>query len=137
MDWLQGKAAMIGLIVAIIAVNSFTIWFVLQPKKTLLPKYTLLPPEPAERLLSNVAGVYETGAASGDRHLEISKDGAVQRFKFGPEPVRAPTVKQSFTVQAAEAQGKPALLTSRKALITIKDPLTVILYGDTYKRVQR
>ena len=40
-------------------------------------------------------------------------------------------------MQAADAQGKPALLTSRKALITIKDPLTVVLYGDKYQRVNR
>ena len=133
--WLQGKAAMVMFIVAIIVVNSFTIWFVTRPKRTLLPKYTLLPAEPAARLLADVAGAYETGASTGDRRIEIDKTGAVQRYKFGPE--RAPTVKQNFTVQAADAQGKPALLTSRKALITIKDPLTVVLYGDKYQRVNR
>lgn len=133
--WLHGKAMMILLALAIVAVNAFTIWFVTRPKKTLLPKYTLLAPEPAARLLTEVAGVYETGPTTGDRRIEIAKDGNVQRFKFGPE--RAPTVKQAFTVQGADAQGKPALLTSRKALITVKDQLTVVLYGDTYKRVSR
>jgi hypothetical protein len=133
--WLQGKAAMVMLVVAILAVNTFTLWFVMRPRKTLLPKYTLLPAEPAARLLADVAGAYETGASTGDRRIEIDKTGAVQRYKFGPE--RTPVVKQTFTVQAADAQGKPALLTSRKALITIKDPLTVMLYGDKYQRVAR
>ncbi len=133
--WLQGKAAMVMFVIAIIAINSFTIWFVTQPKKTLLPKYTLLPAEPAARLLADVAGAYETGGATGDRRIEIDKSGTVQRYKFGAE--RAPTLKQTFTVQPADAQGKPALLTSRKALITIKDPLTVVLYGDKYQRVER
>lgn len=133
--WLEGKAAMVMFVIAIIAVNSFTFWFVTRPKRTLLPKYTLLPAEPAARVLSEVAGAYETGGATGDRRIEIDKTGTVQRYKFGPE--RAPTLKQTFTVQPAEAQGKPALLTSRKALITIKDPLTVVLYGDKYQRVER
>jgi hypothetical protein len=134
-DWLQGKAGMVLMVAAIILINSFTIWFVTRPKRTLVPKYTLLPAEPAARLLADVAGAYETGASPGDRRIEIDKDGAVQRYKFGPE--RTPTVKQTFTVQAAEAQGAPALVTSRKALITIKDQLTVVLYGDKYKRVAR
>ncbi|MCX6950900.1 MAG: hypothetical protein NTV51_01745 [Verrucomicrobia bacterium] len=96
------------LVVAIIAVNSFTVWFMMQPPKTLLPKFTLMQKEPAERLLSEVAGVYETGGSPGDRR---------------------------FTVLAAEAGGKPALVTSKKSLITIKDQLSVVLYGDTYQRV--
>ena len=126
---------MVLLVIAIIAINCFTFWFVTRPKKTLLPKYTLLAPEPAARLLADVAGVYETGATPGDRHIEIDKSGTVLRYKFGPQ--QKPTVKMTFTVQAAEAQGKPALLTSRKALITINDPLTVVLYGDKYQRVMR
>jgi hypothetical protein len=134
-SWLSGKAGMAAMTIAIIVVNAFTIWFVTRPVKTLVPKYTLLPAGPAERLLTEVAGNYETGATPGDRRIEIAKDGNVQRYKFGPE--RTPTVKQEFTVQAADAQGKPALVTSRKALIKINDPLTVVLYGDTYRRVPR
>lgn len=121
--------------VAIVAVNVFTIWFMLQPPRKLTPKFTLLSPAPAERLLTEVAGVYETGGAPGDRRLEIKPDGGIQRIKFGPN--RAPAQKQSYTVKAAEAAGKPALVlvTKNQSLITINDSLSVILYGDTYKRI--
>jgi hypothetical protein len=137
-DWLHGKAMMIALIVAIIGVNAFTLWFVTRPKRTLVPKYTLLAPEPAERLLANIAGFYETGGSPGDRRLEIDKSGKVHRYKFAAE--RTLTDPQLFNVQGADAQGKPALLlltSSKRTLITVADPLTVVLYGDKYKRVQQ
>jgi hypothetical protein len=137
-DWLHGKAMMIALLVAIVGVNAFTLWFVTRPKRTLVPKYTLLAPEPAERLLTNVAGVYETGGAPGDRRLEIDKSGKVHRYKFAAE--RTLTDPQLFSAQGADAAGKPALLLqtpSKRTLITVADPLTVVLYGDKYKRVQR
>lgn len=123
------------LAVAIIAVNSFTFWFMSRPPKTLLPKFTVMQPEPAERLLADVAGIYETGGSSGDRRLEIKKDGAVQRIKFGEHRVAAQ--KQTYTVKAVEAGGKPALVTDRKSIITIKDAQSLVLFGDTYRRVMR
>jgi len=123
------------LAVAIIAVNSFTFWFMSRPPKTLLPKFTVMQPEPAERFLADVAGVYETGGSSGDRRLEIRKDGAVERIKFGEH--RVASQKQTYTVKAVEAGGKPALVTDRKSIITIKDPQSIVLFGDTYRRVMR
>jgi hypothetical protein len=132
---LQSKAAMALMLVAIVAVNGFTLWFVTRPKKTLLPKYTVLAAEPAWRVLETVAGYYETS----ERRLEIDKNGKAQRFKIGPE--RKLTALPAFTVEAADAGGKQALLASlnasRKTLITIKDPVSIVLYGDTYQRVQR
>jgi len=121
------------LVAAIVAVNSFTVWFATRPPRTLLPKYTLMQPGPAARLLTDVAGTYETGSAPGDRQLEIQKDGGLRRVKFGPE--RTVLQKQVFSAKPAEVAGKPALVTNRKSLITIKDPLTVVLYGDSYQRV--
>ena len=123
------------LALSIVAVNAFTIWFVTRPPKSLMQKFTLLQPGPAERLLTEVAGIYETGSAPGDRRLEIQKNGAAQQIKFGPERAAAQT--RTFTVKAAEAAGKPALVTSKRSLITIKDTLSVVLYGDTYQRVPR
>lgn len=133
----RGKNMMMvtALIIAIVGVNAFTVWFVTKPKKTLLPKYAVLPPEPAERLLTNVAGVYETGGSPGDRQLKIMKEGDAEWIKFGPE--RAARDKKQFKVTAAQAGGKPALVTSRKAMIEIKDQLTVVMYGDNYRRVTR
>lgn len=124
---------MAALVVAIIAVNSFTFWFMTRPPRALVPKFTLMAPEPAERLLSDIAGVYETGGGPGDRRLEIARNGGVQRIKFGAQ--RTVAQKQSYTVKAAEAGGKHALLTDRKSLITIKDPQTLVLFGDIYQRV--
>jgi hypothetical protein len=132
---LRGRFAIAALLVGIVAVNSFTIWFLAQPKKSLLPRYTLLAHEPAQRVLENVAGVYETGPNPGDRRLEIDKTGKAQRYKFGTE--RKPVAPQSFTVQPADAGGKTALLTSRKTMITVKDPVSVVMFGDLYQRVQR
>lgn len=129
----SGSFSMALMAVAILAINGFTYWFVTQPPRTLVPKFTLLDSGPADRLLSEVAGVYETGGGPGDRRLEIRKDGAVHRFKFGT--ARKVVQKQEFTVKAAQASGKPALVTDRKTLIAINDPVSVVLYGDTYRRV--
>jgi hypothetical protein len=121
------------LAVAILGVNGFTYWFMSRPPRTLVPKFTLMESGPADRLLSEVAGVYETGGGPGDRRLEIRKDGAVHRVKFGSE--RKVVQKQQFSVKAAQASGKPALVTDKKTLIAINDPVSVVLYGDTYRRV--
>lgn len=132
----EGKSTMTiaALVVAIIAVNSFTVWFMLQPARTNLPKFTLMQPGPAERLMSEVAGFYETGGSAGDRRIEIKKDGVVNRVKFGA--ARTPISPQTFTVLAAESGGKPALVApTKKTLITVKDQLSIVLYGDTYQRV--
>ncbi len=126
--WLRGRFAIAALIVGIVAVNGFTAWFISQPKKSLLPKYTLLAQEPAQRVLENVAGFYETGPNPGDRRLEIDKTGKAQRYRFGAE--RKAVAPQDFTVQPADAGGRTALLTSRKAMSTGKDPLAVGMFGD-------
>ncbi len=123
------------LVAATIAVNVFTVWFVTRPPRTNVPKFTLMQAGPAERVLTDAAGVYETGGGPGDRRLEIKPDGALKRIKFGPNRVAAQ--QQNYTVKAAEASGRPALVmvTKGQSLITIKDSLSVVLYGDTYQRV--
>lgn len=127
------KLSLVALGLAILLVNCFTVWVVTRPPRTLAAKAKLLPPEPAERLLAQVAGAYETGKSSGDRRLEIRRDASVQRVKLGPGG--AVKDQQTFTVQPAEANGKRVLVTSRKSLITVKDNVSVVLYGDTYTRV--
>ena len=119
-------------VVAIIGINSFTVWFLTRPPRTHLPSYTLLEAAPGERLLTEVAGTYET-TGPGERRIEIRKDGSVHRFKYTAQ--RKIVQNQEFKVQPAHAAGQPALLTDRKSLITIKDPTSVVLYGDTYRRV--
>lgn len=117
---------------AIIGTNVFTVWFLTRPPKSLLPKYRLLEREPAERLLASAAGEYATGEKPGDRRLHIRRDGVAVWGKFGAD--RAVTKETNFTLKGAETGGQPALLTSKRALITIKDPMTVVLHGDTYQR---
>jgi hypothetical protein len=129
----ENKLALVGLGLAIVAVNAFTIWFITRPPRTLTDSYTLLPATEAERVFNAVAGFYETGRGTGDRRLEIAKDGSVQRIKFGASG--APRDKQAFTTKAAEAEGKSALVTNKKTLIRVKDPTAVMLYGDTYQKV--
>lgn len=127
------KMTLVALGLAILLVNCFTVWVVTRPPRTLAAKAKLLPPEPAERLLAEVAGAYETGKSPGDRRLEIRRDASVQRVKLGSSG--AIKDQQTFTVQPAEANGKRVLVTSRKSLITVKDNVSVVLYGDTYTRV--
>lgn len=129
----ENKLTLVGLGLAIVAVNAFTIWFITRPPRTLAEAYTLLPGVEAERVFNAVAGFYETGRGSGDRRLEIAKDGSVQRIKFGAGG--SPRDRQAYTTKAAEAEGKSALVTNKKALIRVKDPTQVMLYGDTYQKV--
>lgn len=120
--------------IAIIAVNSFTVWFATRPPRAFAPNFTMMDAAPAERLLADVAGIYET-TGPGERRLEIRKDGSVNRVKYSTQ--RKVVKKEEFSVKAVRAAGEPALITERKALILVKDPLSVVLYGDTYRRVSR
>lgn len=121
-----------GLIVAILAINGTTVWMLLKPPPDLLSEFELLPPAASRELLTMVAGDYETGAREGDRRLTIQPDGALQLSKYGVK--RVVVEEPPKTVRGALTGGKPALLTSDPYLLEIKDPNTVVLYGDTYKR---
>jgi len=133
MGFLQGKGSMILMAIAILAVNGFTVWTLMKPKKTLVPKFETLASEPAQRLLTDIAGVYVTGTAPGSRRIEIQANGSVNRYKLGAEQVL--TSPQTFTVTPAKVSGKPALITSKKSVISIKEPLSLVMFGDTYLRV--
>ena len=120
------------LVAAIVGTNAVTVWMMTRPAPDLLPEYRLLEPEPGKRLLTSAAGTYETGAAAGDRQLRIDRDGGVRWVKFGAN--RSVEEESSMLVQPAQSAGQPALLTSTRALIEIRDPMTVVLFGDTYRR---
>lgn len=128
------KLTMIVLTLAILGVNSFTVWFVTRPPRSVTAAYALLSAEESERVLTEIAGNYETGKNSGDRRIELKRDGSMQRLKFGA--AGAVKERQAFAVKGAETAGKKALLTDpRKSLITVKDAQSLVLYGDTYKKV--
>ena len=131
--FLHGRGSMVLMAIAILALNGFTVWTLMKPKKTLVPKFEVLASEPAQRLLTDVAGVYVTGTAPGSRRLEIQADGKANRYKLGAEQVL--TSPQTFTVLPANIAGKLALITSKKSVISIKEPLSLEMFGDTYLRV--
>jgi hypothetical protein len=128
--WVLGTV----LVVIIIGANLYSIYSYRKPPGNLLPPFRLQQPEPAKRLLESVAGSYETGGAAGDRRLQIKTDGGVVWIKFGPN--RSVAEERQMTAQGAESGGRPALFTSRKSLIVVKDTTSLVLFGDTYQRVR-
>lgn len=129
-----------GLTIALIATailgsNAITAWMLTRPPADLMPEYRLLAEEPGKRLLGDVAGDYATGAEDGDYALHIAPDGAVRWVTFGEKG--AVTEERRLTAQAAESRGKPALVTSNRGLIEIRDPVTVVFYRDVYQRKGR
>ena len=116
----------------IVGTNAATVWLLLRPAPDLLPPYELLPATAAQQLLTEAAGDYETGAKAGDRGLHIAPDGSLRLVKFGPN--HAVVEEVALTAQGAQAGGQPVLITSDRTTVEIKDPATVVLYGDTYRR---
>ncbi len=129
--WVAGSA----LVVAVLGINFYSVWNYRKPPGNLLPTFKILEPGPAKRTLEKMAGNYETGEAPGDRRLEIKPDGRASWIKFGPE--RSAVERREFTVQGAQTGGQDAFYTSRKSLIKVKDPTSLLLFGDLYLRVAR
>ncbi len=124
----------IGILIAVIVgINAFTFVNARKPPGNFLAPHKLVTGPAASQALEAAAGRYETGSRNGDRAIVLGKDGNVEWLKYGND--RAVVQRQSFTVQMAESKGSPALLTNRQTLITIKDPITLVYFGDTYTRV--
>ncbi len=120
---------------AILGSNAITAWMLTRPPADLMPEYRLLAEEPAKRLLAGVAGDYAMGADDGDYALRISPEGKVRWVTFGEKGV---VMEETLlTAQAADSRGKPALVTSNRGLIEIRDPVTVAFYRDVYQRKGR
>jgi len=131
----QRKRILIGalLVVAIVGLNAITFVQARRPPGNFLPNYSLVAPEPAERFLARTAGNYETGSRSGDRRLQITRDGRITWIKFGAG--KAAAEQREMTAQVVTTSGSEALLTSQQAIISVKDPLTLVYFGDPYTRV--
>ncbi len=127
------KIALLAL--AILGTNAITAWVLTRPPADALPEYRRLDPEPAQRMWAEVAGTYETGAEEGDRRLTIKTGGDVNWSKYAADL----TLDEQTTLKAEAVllAGRPALLTSTRAPIEVKDALTVIFYGDTYRRTTK
>lgn len=129
----RSKWVTVGMLAAAIVVtNAATVWLVTRPEPDLLPEYALMEGPPAQRLLADVAGSFETGGEAGDRALSILADGSVRWTLLGPN--RQVAEETLLGAQPARSRGMPVLVTSNRGMIEVKDPMTVIFYRDTYRR---
>jgi len=130
----RGKFA--ALVLGVVAVNGGTAWLLTQPPPPLppevLPACQIVAPERAQRVLDDFAGEFDTGTAEGDRHLTIRRDGGIRWFKWGA----GRTVEEETTLQAraAESRGRAVLVTENSGMIELKDPITIVYFGDAYRR---
>lgn len=127
---------LIVLVIAIVGSNGVTAWMLTRPPPrvpvALLPEYQVVAPERAQRVLADYAGEYDTGLAAGDRHLSLRADGHARWFVWGAD--RTVQDEVTLAIQAVESRGRPALLADGLALIEMKDPITLVYFGDTYRR---
>lgn len=133
---LSRRWALAILVAAVAATNGATAWLLTRPTPplppSLLPPYQLVDVERAKRVLTDFAGLYETGNNDGDRSLTIGSDGRLKWVRFGPK--RAVTESHELTAQAAESGGRPVLVASNSGMIEMKDPITLVYFGDIYRR---
>jgi hypothetical protein len=124
------------LAVVVLGSNAVTAWMLTRPPPPpppeILAEHKFVAPERGERILGQFAGNYETGTGDGDRRLTVGKDGAVRWTRLGPNQ----TVTEDFalTAKAAESRGQPVLVASNFGMIEMKDPITVVYFGDSYRR---
>jgi len=109
------------------------VWLLIKPPEGLAPNFEYMPGADSTALLARAAGEYRTGTQAGDRRLIIAADGTLRFAKYGA----AQTIAEESvrTIRGAIQNGQPGLATSDPYLIVVRDPETVILYGQSYKRV--
>ena len=127
------------LALAALGANAVTAWMLMRPPPTpppeLFPEYRLVDAEGAARVLADFVGEFETGVDAGDRRLMIARDGTLRWTKLGPSQTVAE--ESTLTAQPAESRGHPVLVASNYGMIEMKDPITVVYFGDTYRRKMR
>lgn len=119
------------LVVLFAGINAVSGWMLMRPPPDLLPPHELLSAAATERLLTKVAGEFETGSRPGDRWMTIVRNGNIRVVKYGPKPDET-----LLTARAALVNGQEVLITSARSMIEIKDGDTLVLFGDTYKRMK-
>lgn len=132
----SGRGKLAALVLGVVGVNGLTVWLLVQPPPPLppeiLPAYQVVAPERAQRVLDEFAGEFDTGMAEGDRHLSIRRDGGIRWFKWGAS--RQVEEETSLRASAAESRGRAVLVTENSGMIELKDPITIVFFGDTYRR---
>lgn len=119
------------LVVLFGGINAVSGWMLMRPPPDLLPPHEMLSSAATERLLATVAGEFETGSRPGDRWMTIVRTGNIRVVKYGPKPDET-----LLTARAALVNGQEVLITSARSMIEIKDADTLVLFGDTYKRMK-
>ena len=128
-----GKIALLAC--AIVGSNATTAWMLTRPAPvptSLLPEHRFMEGERAKRVLAEFAGNYATGAAPGDRRLTIHPDGALQWTTLGANGAAAE--QTTLQARAAESRGHSVLVADNLGLIEMKDPITLVYFGDPYRR---
>ena len=120
-----------ALVILFGTINAVSGWMLMRPPPDLLPPHEMLSTAATERLLNSVVGEFETGSRPGDRWMTIVRSGNVRIVKYGPKPDES-----LLTARAATVNGQEVLITSARSMIEIKDADTLVLYGDTYKRMK-
>lgn len=121
------------LIVLSLAAVGTGVWMLTAPPKNLAPKFQLMSAADSSNLLAKAAGEYRTGTQEGDRRLIIAADGTLRIAKYGNAQAIAEEVIR--TARGATQNGQPGLATNDPYLMLIKDADSVVLYGQTYKRI--
>lgn len=137
----KGSAGLLGriprwvkvavLVVLFGGINAVSGWMLMRPPPDLLPPHEMLSAAATERLLATIAGEFETGSRPGDRWMTIVRSGNIRVVKYGPKPDET-----LLTARAALVNGQEVLITSARSMIEIKDADTLVLFGDTYKRMK-
>jgi len=127
--WLK-IAVLLGLILVCFGTG---VWMLVKPPRTFAPKAAALAATDSSALLTRLAGEYRTGTAEGDRRLLLAADGTLRLAKYGAAQAVAEEV--SRTVRGATQNGQTALMTSDPYMILVREPDTLVLFGQIYKRV--
>lgn len=123
-----------GLLILILGCLGTGAWLLMKPPKSLAPNFKYMPADDSSALLAKAAGEYRTGTQPGDRRLVIGADGTLRLGKYGA--AQAITEESVRTIRGAIQDGQSGLATSDPYLMIVRDPDTVVLYGQAYKRVQ-
>ncbi len=133
---ISARVKLIVLVLAIAGSNIVTAWMLTRPPPrvpvALVPEHQPVAPERAQRVLAEFAGDYDTGFAEGDRHLTLRADGYARWFVWGPD--RGVRDDVTLKLEAGESRGRPVLVADGLGVIEMKDPITIVYFGDTYRR---
>jgi hypothetical protein len=109
------------------------IWMLVRPARTLAPRFSYLNAPESATLVARLAGEYRTGTGQGDRRLIIAADGTLRLAKYGAGQSIAEEITR--VARGALQDGKSALATADPYVMLIREPDSLILFGQTYRRV--